>query len=514
MNDIDRNKYIVELRMLLEGMHPEDREEVIEKANACFDACESDAEAVSRLGTPTAAAIRVLRSYDPSERARKEAEEAAKAAEEEGDESEDLSDDVLPLNEDEDTDLPDDDAESVCVLCPDAEEEDEYYDEYYDSEYADYGEQYEPGAYEMPADETLNEVENEPEPEYVTESEPEEAAATENADLPEEEEPDTKDEAEANEENELIEEANEEPKIEPGEEVGESTAAENDVSEESEEDETEAYTEASEAETKEQIAAAAAIGTAEEIIKEEKKSAEDDFPDFEELLDELHETMTEAEEDADIAAQAEDIDYNDDEPDEEAKAEAETPAREPIYYRLIIYTILGIILGTPFVVLLVVLALAVLLLGLLVGAAGVLIVSFCFLGMTAVSDVLFTAGTGAAVLSVAPLLIFGAVLIFVFGAISLVNMLLEGGADYCYKQPEKPVAQPIIEERRWPGAVFRFVLGAFLVLLVGGGVAVGLSLLMGADLTRIAGTVFGKYDLAAVLVYVNNLLSGIKGIFG
>ena len=382
-----------------------------------------------------------------------------------------LSDDVLPLNEDEDTDLPDDDAESVCVLCPDAEEEDEYYDEYYDSEYADYGEQYEPGAYEMPADETLNEVENEPEPEYVTESEPEEAAATENADLPEEEEPDTK-------------------------------------------DETEAYTEASEAETKEQIAAAAAIGTAEEIIKEEKKSAEDDFPDFEELLDELHETMTEAEEDADIAAQAEDIDYNDDEPDEEAKAEAETPAREPIYYRLIIYTILGIILGTPFVVLLVVLALAVLLLGLLVGAAGVLIVSFCFLGMTAVSDVLFTAGTGAAVLSVAPLLIFGAVLIFVFGAISLVNMLLEGGADYCYKQPEKPVAQPIIEERRWPGAVFRFVLGAFLVLLVGGGVAVGLSILMGADLTRIAGTVFGKYDLAAVLVYVNNLLSGIKGIFG
>lgn len=471
MNDIDRNKYIVELRMLLEGMHPDDREEVIEKANACFDACESDAEAVSRLGTPTAAAIRVLRSYDPSERARKEAEEAAKAAEEEGDESEDLSDDVLPLNEDEDTDLPDDDAESVCVLCPDAEEEDEYYDEYYDSEYADYGEQYEPGAYEMPADETLNEVENEPEPEYVTESEPEEAAATENADLPEEEEPDTK-------------------------------------------DETEAYTEASEAETKEQIAAAAAIGTAEEIIKEEKKSAEDDFPDFEELLDELHETMTEAEEDADIAAQAEDIDYNDDEPDEEAKAEAETPAREPIYYRLIIYTILGIILGTPFVVLLVVLALAVLLLGLLVGAAGVLIVSFCFLGMTAVSDVLFTAGTGAAVLSVAPLLIFGAVLIFVFGAISLVNMLLEGGADYCYKQPEKPVAQPIIEERRWPGAVFRFVLGAFLVLLVGGGVAVGLSILMGADLTRIAGTVFGKYDLAAVLVYVNNLLSGIKGIFG
>lgn len=51
-----------------------------------------------------------------------------------------------------------------------------------------------------------------------------------------------------------------------------------------------------------------------------------------------------------------------------------------------------------------------------------------------------------------------------------------------------------------------------LLLLALGGVVFGLSLLMDADLVRVADAVFAKYDLAKVIVAARDALGGLRGI--
>ena len=53
-----------------------------------------------------------------------------------------------------------------------------------------------------------------------------------------------------------------------------------------------------------------------------------------------------------------------------------------------------------------------------------------------------------------------------------------------------------------------------LLLIALGGVVFGLSLIMDADLVRIADTVFAHYDLAKVIVAVQDAWHGFLGIFG
>lgn len=52
-----------------------------------------------------------------------------------------------------------------------------------------------------------------------------------------------------------------------------------------------------------------------------------------------------------------------------------------------------------------------------------------------------------------------------------------------------------------------------LLVLALGGIIFGLSLLMDADLVRVADTVFANYDLAKVIVAVRDALSGVRSIF-
>ena len=53
-----------------------------------------------------------------------------------------------------------------------------------------------------------------------------------------------------------------------------------------------------------------------------------------------------------------------------------------------------------------------------------------------------------------------------------------------------------------------------LLLIALGGVVFGLSLIMDADLVRVADAVFARYDLAKVIVAVREAFGGLTAVFG
>ena len=64
---IDRQKYVAELGKLLSGMARADREAVLRGVNARFDEANDDDAVIAALGSPTFAAVSVLRGYTPPE---------------------------------------------------------------------------------------------------------------------------------------------------------------------------------------------------------------------------------------------------------------------------------------------------------------------------------------------------------------------------------------------------------------------------------------------------------------
>ena len=62
-------------------------------------------------------------------------------------------------------------------------------------------------------------------------------------------------------------------------------------------------------------------------------------------------------------------------------------------------------------------------------------------------------------------------------------------------------------------AAWNIVLYVTLGLLALGGVCFGLSLIMGADLVRIADSIFSRYDLAQTIVNVRALIAQALAIF-
>ena len=67
MTTIDRQKYVAELSKLLSGMARADREAVLRGVNARFDETGDDDAVIAALGSPTFAAVSVLRGYTPPE---------------------------------------------------------------------------------------------------------------------------------------------------------------------------------------------------------------------------------------------------------------------------------------------------------------------------------------------------------------------------------------------------------------------------------------------------------------
>lgn len=347
MTVIDRQKYVAELGKLLSGMAPQDREAVLRGVNARFDEEGDDAAVIASLGSPTFAAVSVLRGYTPPE---------------EG------ASDSVP----------------------------------------------------MPEPRRAR-----PEPKPV-EPEPEEPAAPEEAE-PEEPEAES---AEADEPS-PVEPVPEAESTEPAEPAPEPEAppAEPETGPEPEPEQPEIPAEPAEPETAEEPAEAEApedaVGPAEEP----------------EEPDEREESGTEAEGPGEPA-----------EPDEaEEPEEAEESPDLPPFWGgppelpkppkakvglLILYIILGVAVGLPLTVLFACVALGIFGCGGALIAAAALLVSFCFLGMGVVADILLLAGAALVLAALGLLLLFFAVWFFIRCVVGFVNLILRKGREWCYDHGE------------------------------------------------------------------------------
>lgn len=352
MTVIDRQKYVAELGKLLSGMAPQDREAVLRGVNARFDEEGDDAAVIASLGSPTFAAVSVLRGYTPPE---------------EG------ASDSVPMPE--------------------------------------------------PRRARPEPKPVEPEP---IESEPEEPEAPEEAE-PEEPEAES---AEADEPS-PVEPVPEAESTEPAEPAPEPEAppAEPETGPEPEPEQPEIPAEPAEPETAEEPAEAEApedaVGPAEEP----------------EEPDEREESGTEAEGPGEPA-----------EPDEaEEPEEAEESPDLPPFWGgppelpkppkakvglLILYIILGVAVGLPLTVLFACVALGIFGCGGALIAAAALLVSFCFLGMGVVADILLLAGAALVLAALGLLLLFFAVWFFIRCVVGFVNLILRKGREWCYDHGE------------------------------------------------------------------------------
>ena len=343
---IDRQKYIKELTKLLSGMAPADREAVLRGVSARFAERGDDDAVIRELGSPTFAAVQVLRGYTP----------------------------------------------------PDPEEHPEAY----------IVEQPAPEAETPPEAEAAAEPPEQgpaPGPEAVPQ--PETAPAREEEPVPEQTEADTAEENAAEESA-----AGEGPEPE-----GETPPEEPDAAGESGEA----------APPEEEPAAEPAPA---------EDGAPEDFPDIEAILEEAEEAAAASElpppepEGAEAGAAPE-------QPPEGLGVPVWGPPRPRAKPALLALYVLGaVVLGLPVTVLITAAALAVLLLAGGVLYAGGLAISFCFLGLTVVADILMCAGAGLVLVGMGLPLACLAVWIFVRGAVGFVNLLIRKGGDWCYDHGE------------------------------------------------------------------------------
>lgn len=352
MTVIDRQKYVAELGKLLSGMAPQDREAVLRGVNARFDEEGDDAAVIASLGSPTFAAVSVLRGYTPPE---------------EG------ASDSVPMPE--------------------------------------------------PRRARPEPKPVEPKP---IEPEPEEPAAPEEAG-PEEPEAES---AEADEPAPVEPVPDEEP-TEPAEPAPEPEAppAEPETGPEPEPEQPEIPAEPAEPETAEEPAEAEApedaVGPAEEP----------------EEPDEREESGTEAEGPGEPAepGEAEEPEEAEENPDLPpfwgGPPELPKPPKAKVGL-LILYIILGVAVGLPLTVLFACVALGIFGCGGALIAAAALLVSFCFLGMGVVADILLLAGAALVLAALGLLLLFFAVWFFIRCVVGFVNLILRKGREWCYDHGE------------------------------------------------------------------------------
>ena len=390
---IDRQKYIKELSRLLAGMAPADREAVLRGVNARFDEAGDDSAAIKALGSPTYAAVQVLRGYvapDPEEHPEAWV--------------------VTPEPEEEPAARPD--AEAAAEPAPAAEAP-------------------VPEA-EAAAEGAESAPEEAPEAEEAAEAAP---AETPDAAGPEAEAPEAAAAEETPGEAEAAAVPVEEEPAEASVEAGPAVDAP-DAEPEAAEADVDAPPEAPQEE--------ALLPEAVEVAEDAADASVDDFPDIDAILAEAEAAASA--ESGDVAAPQE--------PEEEAPEEPGwggvlpqdpeglgKPVSGPPKPRakpaaLVFYSIAAVIVGIPVTALLAALALAVLAAAALVLFAGGLAISFCFLGLTVVADILMCAGAGLALIGVGLPLAYFAVWIFVRGAVGFVNLVIRKGGDWCYDHGE------------------------------------------------------------------------------
>lgn len=352
MTVIDRQKYVAELGKLLSGMAPQDREAVLRGVNARFDEEGDDAAVIASLGSPTFAAVSVLRGYTPPE---------------EG------ASDSVPMPEPR-------------------------------------------RARPEPKPVEPEPIEPEPEePEAPEEAEPEEPEAeSAEADEPAPDEP--------------VPEAESTEPAEPAPEP-EAPPAEPETEPEPEPEQPEIPAEPAEPEAAEEPAEAEAPEDASEPAEEFEES------------DEPEEPGTEAEGPGEPAGtgEAEEPEEAEENPDLPpfwgGPPELPKPPKAKVGL-LILYIILGVVVGLPLTVLFACVALGIFGCGGALIAAAALLVSFCFLGMGVVADILLLAGAALVLAALGLLLLFFAVWFFIRCVVGFVNLILRKGREWCYDHGE------------------------------------------------------------------------------
>lgn len=353
MTVIDRQKYVAELGKLLSGMAPQDREAVLRGVNARFDEEGDDAAVIASLGSPTFAAVSVLRGYTPPE---------------EG------ASDSVPMPE--------------------------------------------------PRRARPEPKPVEPEP---IEPEPEEPAAPEEAE-PEEPEAESAEADEPAPVEPVLDEAESTEPAEPAPEP-EAPPAEPETEPEPEPEQPEIPAEPAEAEAAEEPAEAEAPEDAAEPAEESEEP------------DEPEEPGTEAEgpegpAESDKADEPEEAEESPDLPPFwGGPPELPKPPKAKVGL-LILYIILGVAVGLPLTVLFACVALGIFGCGGALIAAAALLVSFCFLGMSVVADILLLAGAALVLAALGLLLLFFAVWFFIRCVVGFVNLILHKGREWCYDHGE------------------------------------------------------------------------------
>lgn len=353
MTVIDRQKYVAELGKLLSGMAPQDREAVLRGVNARFDEEGDDAAVIASLGSPTFAAVSVLRGYTPPE---------------EG------ASDSVPMPE--------------------------------------------------PRRARPEPKPVEPKP---IEPEPEEPAAPEEAE-PEEPEAESAEADEPSPVEPVPDEESTEP-AEPAPEPETAPPAEPETGPEPEPEQPEIPAEPAEPEAAEEPAEAEAPEDAAGPAEEPEEP------------DEPEEPGTEAEgpegpAEPDEAVEPEEAEENPDLPPFwGGPPELPKPPKAKVGL-LILYIILGVAVGLPLTVLFACVALGIFGCGGALIAAAALLVSFCFLGMGVVADILLLAGAALVLAALGLLLLFFAVWFFIRCVVGFVNLILRKGREWCYDHGE------------------------------------------------------------------------------
>ncbi|MGI6027227.1 MAG: hypothetical protein ACOX7G_09705 [Candidatus Scatomorpha sp.] len=347
MTVIDRQKYVAELGKLLSGMAPQDREAVLRGVNARFDEEGDDAAVIASLGSPTFAAVSVLRGYTPPE---------------EG------ASDSVPMPEPRRAKPEPKPAEPEPIEPGEPETPEEAEPEEAETESAE-------------ADEP-SPIEPAPEAESAEPAAPEEPAAEPEAAAPAE--PETIPEPEPEPE---------QPEI-PAE-PAEPEATEEPEEAEAPEDESEPAEEPEEAETE-----PVEIEEFAEAVEPEEAEESPDLPPF-----------------------------------WGGPPELPKPPKAKVGL-LILYIILGVVVGLPLTVLFACVALGIFGCGGALIATAALLVSFCFLGMSVVADILLLAGAALVLAALGLLLLFFAVWFFIRCVVGFVNLILRKGREWCYDHGE------------------------------------------------------------------------------
>ena len=381
MTTIDRQKYVAELGKLLSGMARADREAVLRGVNARFDEAGDDDAVIAALGSPTFAAVSVLRGYTPPE---------------------DLDEEEYDGDEEyqyvEPSAAPAQDAPEEGVnAAPEAESSEP--DEVSPG-------QTPPEADEAPIEEAAAEEgqESPAEPGTPPEGEPESAT---------EEEPAATEEA--------------------APEEGVNAAPEAESSEPDEASPGQTPPEADEAPIEEAAAADEpcetvdiGLGTIEvysDATAEPEAEADEPAPEEEP-----------SEETAEPEMPAEPEPQFDSAPEPELEYEIPAAAEEGMKLhggRVFASVLLGIVPGIPLAVVLILVALAILAVGAALVYAGGVFISFAFLGMGVVADILLTVGFGLAVAAVGLPIVFLAVWFFLRCVVGLYGRMFAKAGAWC-----------------------------------------------------------------------------------